>query len=93
MELVLLIWNCQEPGTWEDLQILFDEKIAKRTKKVCSNRVTRVIAAWIAGIELQRLKNKAKPKPSEPFYFLTFRQTFFMKSPELQELSELDMWK
>ena len=84
------------PGTWEDLQILFslfDEKIAKRTKKVCSNRVTRVIAAWIAGIELQRLKNKAKPKPSEPFYFLTFRQTFFMKSPELQELSELDMWK
>ena len=41
-ELVLLIWNCQEPGTWEDLQILFDEKIAKRTKKVCSNRVTRV---------------------------------------------------
>ena len=82
-----------ESGTWEDLQILFDEKIAKRTKKVCSTRVTRVIAAWIAGIELQRLKNKAKPKPSEPFDFLAFRQTFFMKSPELQELSELDMWK
>ena len=58
-----------ESGTWEDLQILFDEKIAKWTKKVCSNRVTKVIAAWIAGIELQRLKNKTKPKPSEPFYF------------------------
>ena len=91
-----------ESGTWEDLQFLFDGKIAKRTKKVCSNRLTRVIqviAVWIAAIQLQRLKNKTKPsehkpsEPSEPFYFLTFWQTFFMKSPELQELSELDMWK
>ena len=94
-----------ESGTWEDLQILFDGKIAKRTKKVCSNRLTKVIqviTVWIAAIQLQRLNNKTKPsehtehkpsEPSEPFYFLTFWQTFFMKSPELQELSELDMWK
>ena len=76
-----------ESGTWEYLQILFDEKIAKLTKKIV---VTRVIPAWIAVIELQRLKNKPKPKPSEPFYFLIFRQTFFMKSPEL---SVPEMWK
>ena len=90
-----------ESGTWEDLQILFDGKIAKEQKKF-SNRLTKVIqviAVWIAAIQLQRLKSKTKPtehKPSElsePCYFLTFRQTFFMKSPELQELPELDMWK
>ena len=68
-----------ESGTWGDLQILFDGKIAKRTKNVCSNRLTRVIqaiAVWIAAIQLQKLRSKTKPtehKPSElsePFYFL-----------------------
>ena len=44
--------------------------------------------------EIKKNKKPTEHKPSElpePFYFLTFRQTFFMKSPELQELSELDM--
>ena len=79
-----------ESKTWEDLQILFDEKSAKLTKEVFSKRVTRVTPAWIARIDLQRLKTNQNLNLQNLFYFLTFQQTFFMKSPGL---SELEMWK
>ena len=42
------------------MQILFDEEIAKLTKKCAVIRVTRIIPAGIAGIELQRLKTQTR---------------------------------
>ena len=42
------------------MHILFDEEIAKLTKKFAVIRITRITPVGIAGIELQRLKTQAR---------------------------------
>ena len=80
-----------ESKTWEDLQILFDEKSAKLTKEVFSKRVTRVTPAWMARIDLQRLKNKPKSKPSEPFLLFDFPTNFLYEIARIIRTGDVEV--
>ena len=78
-----------ESKTWEDLQILFDEKSAKLTKEVFSKRVTRVTPAWMARIDLQR--SKPKSKPSEPFLLFDFPTNFLYEIARIIRTGDVEV--